>query len=99
LTVSVATFLVRFSEFSKAGTPLLQAALDGVEATTSDEFASDGARDEYVMFSLARSLALSPMGRDAQMVDKKGGTSYDARLEQLRDAQACLNPNRWGTPE
>jgi hypothetical protein len=50
------------------------------------------------MLSLAHALALSPMGRDAGMTMKDGRTTkYSARLAQLRDGNACLHPNRWGT--
>jgi hypothetical protein len=99
MAVTISSFKARYPEFSKAGDVMLAAALTGVEAVVSvDAFASDAARDEYVMLSLAHALALSPMGRDAQLVAKDGKTTtYTARLSAMRDAKACLHPNRWGT--
>jgi hypothetical protein len=99
LAVTVSSFVIRYSEFSEAGSALLEAALTGVEAVVgSDAFDTEAQRDEFVMLSLAHALALSPVGRDAGMTMKDGRTTkYSARLAQLRDGNACLHPNRWGT--
>ena len=98
MSVSVASFKVRYPEFTLAGDAMLTAALAGVEATVGEDvFDTEGERDEFVMQSLARALATSPMGRDAKMVSKDGTTAYDERLSGLRDGNACLHPNRWGS--
>ena len=102
MSVTVAAFKARFREFTFADADMCAAALAGVEATVSvDAFPSEASRDEVVMLSLAHSLALSPSGRDAQMVFKgehgESVTSYGARLAELRSGNACLHPFRWGT--
>lgn len=99
MAVTVSSFKVRYPEFSKGGDAMLAAALTGVEAVVSvDAFETEAERDEFVMLSLAHALALSPMGRDAQLVVKDGKTTtYSARLNAMRDANACLHPHRWGT--
>lgn len=102
MAVTVASFKARFREFRLADETMCEAALAGVEATTSiDAYPSEAARDEVVLFTLADALAMSPFGRDAQMLLKgehgESVTAYGKRLAQLREGNACLHPNRWGS--
>lgn len=97
MAVTIATFKAQYPEFALGGDAMLTAALAGVQVKVgSDGFGTEAERDQYVMLALGHALALSPMGRDARLVAKDGTTTYGARLAAMRDANACLNPNRWG---
>lgn len=98
MAVTIAAFKVQYPEFALAGDAMLTAVLQGTEATTgADGFGTEAERDEYVMLALAHALALSPMGRDARLSNKDGTTTYGTQMSAMRDANACLNPNRWGS--
>lgn len=95
MAVSVASFVVAFPEFSKAGDPMLAAQLALAELQVSDSFGDE--RDAALMLRLADNLALSPWGRDAKMVSPTGKTStYGERFERMAVANA-LSSSRLGS--
>lgn len=98
MAVSVASFLICFPEFTKAGSTMLAAQLPLVELEVSDSFGTS--RDLAVMLKLADALALSPWGRDARMVpkgvDNAYTSTYGVRLMNLAQANA-VSASRLGT--
>lgn len=98
MTVSVASFLVAFPEFLKAGTPMLTAQLALIELEVSDSFGDS--RDLAVMLKLADTLALSPWGRDARMVPKgvenAFSSTYGMRFRAMAEANG-ITADRMGS--
>jgi len=95
MAVTVASFLVRFPEFRKAGDPMLTAVLAEVELQVSDSFGDQ--RDMALMLRFADTLALSPWGRDAKMVSPTGKIStYGARFDRMAEANA-VSSSRLGS--
>lgn len=97
MSVSVASFKVANPEFAFVDDTYVAAQLANVEAVTSDAYDTEAKRDYVVQLTLAHALALSPMGRDAGLVDKRGETTYGARLNELKLGNACLHESRLGT--
>lgn len=99
MTVSVASFLVAFPEFLKAGVPMLEAQLALVEPEVSDSFGDS--RDLAVMLKLADALAQSPWGRDARMVpkgvDNAFSSTYGMRFRAMAEANG-VSADRMGSP-
>lgn len=76
-------FLVRYGEFSTAGSDLIEAAL--TDAAT--ELDTSIYRDKYdVAHGLlaAHKLAISPYGRSARLVNEDGTTTYEKELTRIR---------------
>jgi hypothetical protein len=96
MTVSRATFLVSFPEFSSAGNALIDATLEAVEYQVSDAFGDQ--RDRAVMLRLADRLANSPWGRDARrLADGTVPTStYSTEFDELARANA-VSASRMGS--
>lgn len=87
MAVDVSSFVIAFPEFSKAGTPMLEAQLAMAELEVSDLF--EDQRDHAVMLRLADNLALSPWGRDARLVPAGATTStYGVLFQRLAEANA-----------
>lgn len=96
MTVSVASFLVAYPEFLKAGEPMIGAQLAMTELEVSDSFAEQ--RDAAVMLRLADTLALSPFGRNARMVAPNAATStYGQRFSAMAESNA-VSASRLGSP-
>lgn len=100
MAVSVASFLVCFPEFLKAGDPMLEAQLALVELEVSDSFGDS--RDLAVMLKLADALAQSPWGRDARMVpkgvDNAFSSTYGVRLRAMAEANG-VSADRMGSTD
>lgn len=98
MAVTVASFLVAFPEFQKAGTPMLEAQLALVELEVSDSFGDS--RDLAVMLKLADALALSPWGRDARLVpkgvDNAFSSTYGVRFRAMCEANG-VSASRLGS--
>lgn len=96
MAVSVASFLVAFPEFLKAGDAMIAAQLALTELEVSDSFAEQ--RDQAVMLRLADALALSPWGRNARMVTPSAATStYGTRFLAMASGNA-VSASRMGSP-
>lgn len=95
-------FLTVYPEFSPAeaapeagGFPgLIDAHLADAEACTSDSWGDK--RELVVGLHAAHALALSPFGRNAQLVAKDGSTTYGERLRLLKLAHAADPGKRLG---
>lgn len=99
MAVTVASFKVSFPEFAFAGDDMLAAQLAHVEATTGDGYDTEAKRDYVVMLTLADAIAVSPMGRDANLLAEGAKSStYRLKLWGLMKGNACLHESRWGTP-
>jgi len=98
--VSVASFLVSFPEFLKAGQPMMEAQLAFTELEVSDSFGDS--RDLAVMLKLADALALSPWGRDARMVpkgvDNAFSSTYGVRYRAMAEANG-VSATRMGSTD
>lgn len=98
MAVTLASFLVAFPEFLKAGDPMIEAQLALVELEVSDTFGDS--RDLAVMLKLADALALSPWGRDARMVpkgvDNAFSSAYGVRFRAMMEANA-VSASRLGS--
>lgn len=95
MAVSVASFLVAYPEFLKAGEPMIAAQLALVELEVSDSFGDQ--RDSAVMLRLADTLALSPFGRNARMVSPSAATStYGQRFTAMAESNA-VSASRLGS--
>ncbi len=96
MAVSVASFLVAYPEFQKAGDAMIGAQLALVELEVSDSFAEQ--RDQAVMLRLADTLALSAWGRNARMVTPNGPSStYGERFQSMAESNA-VSASRLGSP-
>jgi hypothetical protein len=95
VAVSVASFLVVYPEFFKAGEPMIGAHLALTELEVSDSFGEQ--RDQAVILRLADNLALSPWGRNARMVAPSDATStYGKRFAAMAEANA-VSASRLGS--
>ncbi len=98
MTVSRASFVEAFPEFSKAGNAMIDAQLAMVELEVSDAFGDS--RDLAVMLKLADSLALSPWGRYARMVpkgvDNAFSSTYGVRFRAMAEANG-VSASRLGS--
>lgn len=96
MTVSRASFLVQFPDYSNAGNALIDATLAEVELQVSDSFGDQ--RDRAVMLRLADRLANSPWGRDARrLADGTVPTStYSTEFDELARANA-VSASRMGS--
>jgi hypothetical protein len=84
------SFLIRHPEFATAivsYSGLVDAALADAETAVSDSWGIQ--RDQVVALTAAATLAVSPFGRNARMVDEKGWSTYSKRLAELKYAHAC----------
>ena len=96
MAVSVASFLVAYPEFQKAGEPMIAAQLAMVELEVSDSFAEQ--RDQAVMLRLADTLAMSSWGRNARMISPNAATTtYGMRFLAMAESNA-LSASRLGSP-
>lgn len=96
MAVNVASFLVAYPEFLKAGEPMIGAQLALVELEVSDSFGDQ--RDQAVMLRLADTLALSPFGRNARLVAPTAATStYGKRFTAMAESNA-VSASRLGSP-
>lgn len=78
-----AAFLVRYGEFSTAGTDLIDAAL--TDAATEIDATIYGVKYDAAHGLLtAHKLAVSPYGRSARLVNDDGTTTYEKELTRIR---------------
>jgi len=82
VAIDVPTFKAAFPEFVDAPDDLVQAQLDFATARATPSVWG-GLTEEGAFVYCARFLALSPYSRHMGLVNEKGGTNYDERLNQL----------------
>jgi hypothetical protein len=81
---SATTFKAQYVEFSALSDAVCNAFLADC-ALEFDATLFPGAEGtSAVMLAAARSIALSPAGRDMQLVSKDGGTPYDDRVKAAK---------------
>lgn len=84
-----AEFIVRFPEFTPTDTTMVDAHLAAAELDVADTWGDDQ-REEVIALRTASSLATTPFGREARLVDPKTGIStYDRQLQRMNNAHAC----------
>ncbi len=91
MSVDVAGFKTRFPEFANTDTGLIQSCLD--EAGRQCDAAVFSTRlDDAVRYKAAHLLAVSPMGQDARLVRKDGGSIYNDEFKNLQRQRSFFNP-------
>jgi hypothetical protein len=77
------TFKLRFPEFKSTADEMIQAFLDAA-AVHCDAEVYLTKHEDAVLYRAAHTLALSPQGAAAKMVNKDGTTSYQMHFNEIR---------------
>lgn len=84
MAIDVDTFKAEFPEFIDAPDGLVTSNLDrGQQLTSTTTWGDSDIREQGVFLYCAKFLALSPYARKMGLVNDKGMTNYDARLEEM----------------
>lgn len=78
-------FLVRFPEFENAGTALIDAKIAEVDLRLAglEIWKTEDNRNLGIGYRVADSIALSPYGVNARLVNKDGSTTYGKQYDKL----------------
>jgi hypothetical protein len=77
----------RFPEFKETDFFQLKRALESADRLVSDSW--DVLRDDVVYLTACHTIAISPVGRAANLTAKDGSSTYSTRISELAIAHAC----------